>query len=78
MDENFDGNNQGPGFKPRGKIRGISDFLLIIRDRWLLAITLALPIALGYVYNELQVPEYYSLVPLSDSSHLLHYLIYRK
>ena len=60
MDENFDGNNQGPGFKPRGKIRGISDFLLIIRDRWLLAITLALPIALGYVYNELQVPEYYS------------------
>ncbi|MDG1139739.1 MAG: polysaccharide biosynthesis tyrosine autokinase [Opitutales bacterium] len=60
MDENFDGNNQGPGIKPKGKIRGISDFLLIIRDRWLLAITLALPIALGYVYNELQVPEYYS------------------
>ncbi len=60
MDENFDGNNQGPGIKPKGKIRGISDFLLIIRDRWLLAITLALPIALGYVYNELQVPEFYS------------------
>ena len=60
MDENFEGNNYENSTKPKSKIRGLADFILIIRDRWLLAITLALPIALGYVYKELQVPEYYN------------------
>jgi len=32
------------------KIKGIADFILIIRDRWLLSLTLALPVALAYIY----------------------------
>ena len=60
MDDNFEGNNYENSVKPKAKIRGLADFILIIRDRWLLAITLALPIALGYVYKELQVPEYFN------------------
>ncbi len=39
------------------KNKTISEFLLILRDRWLLAVTLALPFSLAYVYKELQVPE---------------------
>ena len=39
------------------KNKTISEILLILRDRWLLAITLALPFSLSYVYKELQVPE---------------------
>ena len=60
MDDNLEGSNYENSVKSKGKIRGLADFILIIRDRWLLAITLALPIALGYVYKELQVPEYYN------------------
>ena len=41
------------------KIRGVSDLLLILRDRWLISLLLALPIALAFAYNELQVPEYF-------------------
>ena len=59
MDENFEDNDRSVGTKPKNKIRGLWDFLLIIRDRWLLSLTLAIPIALGFVYKELQVPEYY-------------------
>ena len=51
--ENFSGN------KPSGKVKGISDFLLILRDRWMVSLTLALPISLYFAYNSLQVPEYY-------------------
>ncbi len=36
------------------KLKGVLEYLLIIRDRWLLAIALSLPIALGYVYNKYQ------------------------
>ena len=60
MDDNLEGNNYQDVIKSKGKIRGLTDFILIIRDRWLIAATLALPIALGYVYKELQVPEYYN------------------
>lgn len=41
------------------KIKGIGDFILILRDRWLLAITFALPLALGYVYTKSQGLELY-------------------
>ena len=41
------------------KIRGVSDLLLILRDRWLISLCLALPIALAFAYKELQVPEYF-------------------
>ena len=49
MDDNFEDIDRPLSTKPKGRIRGISDFLLIIRDRWLLALTLALPIAFGFV-----------------------------
>ncbi len=49
------------------KNKTISEFLLILRDRWLLSVTLALPFSLAYVYNELQVPEMFQ----SSSSFVL-------
>ena len=58
MDDNFEDLDRPLSSKPKSRIRGVSDFLLIIRDRWLL-LTLALPIAPGFVYKELQVPEFF-------------------
>jgi succinoglycan biosynthesis transport protein ExoP len=43
----------------RGRFRGIFDYFLIIRDRWLLSMALSLPIALGFVYKEYQQPSIY-------------------
>ena len=43
----------------RGRFRGIFDYVLIIRDRWLLSMALSLPIALGFVYKEYQQPSIY-------------------
>ena len=39
----------------------------ILRDRWLLAVTLALPFSLAFIYKELQVPELFQ----SNSSFVL-------
>ena len=36
------------------KVKGLGDFLLILRDRWLIAITLSLPVALAYIYVKSQ------------------------
>ena len=69
MEEDFDNLNTPSQTKAKGKIKGISDFLLIIRDRWLLSLALSLPFALGYVFVKQQVHEYYrssssfSLIP---------------
>ena len=55
-------------YSPKSKKnKTVSEFLLILRDRWLLAVTLALPFSLAYVYKELQVPEMYQ----SSSSFVL-------
>ena len=43
--------------KSSQKAKSFSDFFLIIRDRWLISLSIALPIALAFAYNELQVPE---------------------
>ena len=45
------------GAKHGTRIKGIGDFLLILRDRWLLSLTLALPVALGYIYIKSQGVE---------------------
>ena len=58
MDENII-NEKSSSQVNKGRIKGLSDFVLIIRDRWLLSITIALPIALGFVYTKLQGPEFY-------------------
>jgi capsular exopolysaccharide synthesis family protein len=69
MEEDFENFNSPAQPKAKGKIKGVSDFLLIIRDRWLLSLSLALPIALGYVFVQQQVHEYFessssfSLIP---------------
>ena len=60
MDDELQEFNRLPNAKPKTKIRGIADFVLIIRDRWLLALTLALPFSLGYTYKESNVAEFYS------------------
>ena len=39
-------NNNYDSFSPKSKNKTISEFLLILRDRWLLAVTLALPFSL--------------------------------
>ena len=55
MDDNFSDNFRTPPKPNQGsKIKGIADFLLILRDRWLLSVTLALPVALGYIYIKSQ------------------------
>ena len=55
-------------FRPlKSKVRGVSDFVAIIRDRWLLSIALSLPFSLGYVYIKYQEIEYYQ----SSSSFIL-------
>ena len=43
----------------RSRFKGIFDYFLIIRDRWLLSMALSLPIALGFVYKEYQQPNIY-------------------
>ena len=69
MEENFENLNTPSQPKGKSKIKGVSDFLLIIRDRWLLSLALSLPFALGYVVVKQQVHEYYrssssfSLIP---------------
>ena len=59
--------NYGDYSSKSKKNKTLSEFLLILRDRWLLAVTLALPFSLAYVYKELQVPEMYQ----SSSSFVL-------
>jgi len=69
MEEDFENFNSPPQPKAKAKIKGVSDFLLIIRDRWLLSLALSLPFALGYVFVQQQVHEYFessssfSLIP---------------
>jgi hypothetical protein len=69
MEEDFENYNSPRQSKAKGKIKGVSDFLLIIRDRWLLSLALSLPVALGYVFVQQQVHEYFessssfSLIP---------------
>jgi polysaccharide biosynthesis transport protein len=69
MEEDFENFNSPSQPKAKAKIKGVSDFLLIIRDRWLLSLALSLPFALGYVFVQQQVHEYFessssfSLIP---------------
>jgi len=60
MDENFNKMSGDSGTSPGGtKIKGLGDFLLILRDRWLIALTLSLPVALAYIYIKSQGLELY-------------------
>ena len=58
MEEEFDNSAYNTSSK-KPKTRGISDFLLIIRDRWLLSLALSLPVSLGYVYVKFQDTEFF-------------------
>jgi len=59
MEEDFEKYASSPAAKSKSKIKGVSDFLLIVRDRWLLSVALALPITLAYVFVKQQVPEHF-------------------
>ena len=60
MDESIlDSPNHNKGNNQGSRIKGVADFLLILRDRWLLSLTLALPVALGYIYVKSQGIELY-------------------
>jgi len=55
MDDNFRTNeSSGTATSSGTKIKGLGDFLLILRDRWLIALTLSLPVALAYIYVKSQ------------------------
>ena len=64
MDETSIHTSEQTGRNAGSRIKGIADFLLILRDRWLLALTLALPVALGYIYVKSQGLELYRQVHL--------------
>ena len=60
MDENYNKTNSDSGGSTTGsKIKGLGDFLLILRDRWLIALTLSLPVALAFIYIKSQGLELY-------------------
>jgi len=48
-----------PPISSAPKLKGLFEYLLIIRDRWLLAIALSLPVSLGYIYTKYKEPELY-------------------
>jgi succinoglycan biosynthesis transport protein ExoP len=55
MDDNFEKINvNSQGSSTGSKIKGLSDFLLILRDRWLIGVTLSLPVALAFIYVKSQ------------------------
>lgn len=60
MDDNLN-KMTGEMASPAGgsKIKGIGDFILILRDRWLIALTLSLPVALSFIYIKSQGIELY-------------------
>ena len=59
MEEEFDDIELPSSGKSKSRAKGISEFLLVIRDRWLLSIALALPFSLGYVYVKFQDTEFF-------------------
>ena len=50
--DNLESNNNSGS----SRLKGIADYLLIIRDRWLIGLALALPIAFLYAYVKLGEP----------------------
>ena len=59
MEEEFDNIDSGIPTRSKAKTKGLSEILLVIRDRWLLSIALALPFSLGYVYVKFQDTEFF-------------------
>ena len=59
MDDEFDNLDSNTPNRKVSKTKGIGEFLLVIRDRWLLAVALALPFSLGYVYVKFQDTEFF-------------------
>ena len=53
-DYNTDSVNSGAN----NKVRGFSDFVSILRDRWLISVALSLPMAPGYVFYKYQDTEF--------------------
>lgn len=59
MEEEIENFDSVGSTKSKSKTKGLGEFLLVIRDRWLLAVSLALPVSLGYVYLKFQDTEYF-------------------
>ena len=59
MDDEIDNLDSNTPNRKVSKTKGIGEFLLVIRDRWLLAVALALPFSLGYVYVKFQDTEFF-------------------
>lgn len=59
MEEDIHGvENQVPS-STKSRTKGLTEILLVIRDRWLLAVALSLPFSLGYVYVKFQDTEFF-------------------
>ena len=52
--------NQPASTSNSARFRGIVDFLLIIRDRWIWGLTIALPVSLIFAYNQLNVDKLFA------------------
>ena len=59
MEEEIENLNSKGSVRSKSKTKSIAEILLVIRDRWLLALSLALPISLGYVYLKFQDTEFF-------------------
>ena len=59
MEEEIENLNSQGSVRSKSKTKSIAEILLVIRDRWLLALSLALPISLGYVYLKFQDTEFF-------------------
>ena len=60
MEEEVSNSDSIGSSRSKSKTKGIAEIILIIRDRWLLAVALALPFSLAYVYINFQDTEYFS------------------
>ncbi len=52
--------NQTTTSQNSARFRGVMDFLLIVRDRWVWGLVVALPVSLLFAYKQLNVNETYS------------------
>ena len=59
MEEDIHGIENQVSNSTKLRTKGLTEVLLVIRDRWLLSIALSLPFSLGYVYVKFQDTEFF-------------------
>ncbi len=57
---NFDPLSGGTNNNSSNRLKGFMDYFLIIRDRWLFGLALAIPFSIFFAYNKLKEPPMYA------------------